>query len=127
MSLADLSRALGEVGRPMAPSAVHKIEQGERRIDVDDLIAFSLALGETPNALLLPDVRSTTGRVPLTATMSAADPKAAWMWATVDPSVSAVLSRLSVDAGYISAHPSGSVLVATDRHWSEVDKEGMKR
>jgi transcriptional regulator with XRE-family HTH domain len=122
MSLAELSRALGEAGRPMAPSAVYKIETGERRIDVDDLVAFALALGEPPNALLLPDARTETGRVPLTATMTAADPKAAWLWATVDPSLYA-LGWLNIDTDYRFAHPDGSVAVATNRYWRKIDEE----
>jgi transcriptional regulator with XRE-family HTH domain len=82
MSLADLAQELARVGRPMAASAVHKVETGERRADVDDLVAFALALEVTPYALLLPDVRTSTGSVPMTPTMAAPDARTAWVWAT---------------------------------------------
>jgi transcriptional regulator with XRE-family HTH domain len=42
----------------MLPSAVTKIEQGTRRVDADDLVALALALGVTPNRLLLPDMET---------------------------------------------------------------------
>jgi transcriptional regulator with XRE-family HTH domain len=36
-------------------SGLTRIERGERRVDVDDLLALSVVLGVTPNRLLLPD------------------------------------------------------------------------
>lgn len=50
--LQDLSDALGRVGRPIVLSGVGKIEQGERRVDVDDLVALALALEVSPLALM---------------------------------------------------------------------------
>lgn len=88
MSLAELAKELAGVGWPMAPSAVHKIETGERRADVDDLVAFALALHCTPNALLLPDVRVAKrngvagGPVLLTPTLMTLSAPGAWVWAT---------------------------------------------
>lgn len=49
-----LSEALKRLGRPMLPTVVSKVERQERRIDVDDLVAFALALKVSPAALLLP-------------------------------------------------------------------------
>ncbi|MSO78183.1 MAG: XRE family transcriptional regulator [Acidimicrobiia bacterium] len=51
----ELSRRLGDLGRPMLPSAITKIEQGTRRVDADDLIALAIVLDVTPNRLLLMD------------------------------------------------------------------------
>lgn len=45
MSLQELSEALGELGRPILPSGLSKIEAGTRRVDADDLVALSQALG----------------------------------------------------------------------------------
>jgi hypothetical protein len=53
MSLRDLSAALGEVGRPILPSGIIKIEKGTRRVDADDLAALALTLGVAPNRLML--------------------------------------------------------------------------
>lgn len=66
----------------MAASAVYKVENGERRVDVDDLVAFAFALNVTPNALLLPDARTHTGRVQMTARLSVPNAKDSWIWAT---------------------------------------------
>jgi hypothetical protein len=52
-SLRELSKALGDIGRPILPSGIVKAEKGERRIDAADLVAFALVLGVTPNRLLL--------------------------------------------------------------------------
>jgi transcriptional regulator with XRE-family HTH domain len=50
----ELSRKLNEAGRPIAPSALAKVERGERRVDVGDLMALAVALDVHPAALLLP-------------------------------------------------------------------------
>jgi transcriptional regulator with XRE-family HTH domain len=39
--------------RPIAPSAITRIEAGSRKVDVDDLMAFAVALKVSPTALLL--------------------------------------------------------------------------
>lgn len=52
----QLSQRLGELGRPMLASAVAKVEAGDRRVDVDDLSAFAVALNVSPARLLVPDV-----------------------------------------------------------------------
>lgn len=50
----DVSERLAAAGRPTLPTVVSKIERGERRIDVDDLVAFGRALGVPPVLLLYP-------------------------------------------------------------------------
>lgn len=54
LSYADLSRKLDELGRPIPPLGLRRIEAGERRIDVDDLAALALALEVSPLSILLP-------------------------------------------------------------------------
>ncbi len=54
LSQQELSERLGELGRPMLPSALSKIESGDRGVDVDDLAAIAVALGVNPSRLLLP-------------------------------------------------------------------------
>ncbi|MEO3853719.1 hypothetical protein [Acrocarpospora sp. B8E8] len=77
-----------DLGRPVLASGVHKVEQGERRVDADELVAFALALEVAPNRLLLP------GEVPaydddeddavaLTPTRRVRA-RTAWYWATGD-------------------------------------------
>lgn len=50
--LAD--RVTNVYGRPMRANTITKIEKGQRRVDVDDLMALALALETRPDALLLP-------------------------------------------------------------------------
>lgn len=50
----ELAGKLSKMGRPIAPSAVAKIERGERQVTVDDLMALAIALGVSPVTLLLP-------------------------------------------------------------------------
>jgi Helix-turn-helix domain len=52
LSLHQLSDRLAAVGRPILPSGLSKIEQGTRRVVVDDLVALADALGTVPGALL---------------------------------------------------------------------------
>lgn len=54
-SQSTLSAKLGELGRPILTSGVAKIEAGDRRVDVDDLLALAAALNVSPARLLLPD------------------------------------------------------------------------
>jgi hypothetical protein len=43
-------------GHPIADAGITKTEKGDRRVDADDLVALALALGVTPNTLLMPEV-----------------------------------------------------------------------
>jgi transcriptional regulator with XRE-family HTH domain len=74
----ELAGQLAKAGRPIAPSAVSKIERGERQVTVDDLLALAYVLRVTPNALLLPSTAE--GAIELTAagTYAAGD---VWDWA----------------------------------------------
>ncbi|MCX5586030.1 helix-turn-helix domain-containing protein [Streptomyces erythrochromogenes] len=54
MSIYALSGLLAKSGRPIAASAVAKIERQERQVTVDDLIALAVALNVSPSALYLP-------------------------------------------------------------------------
>lgn len=81
MTLRDLSIRMGELGRPTLPSGIMKIEDGSRRVDVDDLVALALALNVTPNRLLLPPEAGTDKGVDLTPAVTAPTEDAAWRWA----------------------------------------------
>ena len=49
-----LSAALDELGQPIHASGITRIEKGERRVDVDDLVALAKALNVRPEQLLMP-------------------------------------------------------------------------
>lgn len=75
----ELSRKMGKIGRPIAPSALSKVERGERRVDVGDLMALALALRVNPNALLLPAVAE--GGIELTGAAGELPAGEVWEWA----------------------------------------------
>ncbi|WP_406462338.1 helix-turn-helix domain-containing protein [Streptomyces sp. NBC_01622] len=78
-STLKLSAAMEELGQPVPASGITRIEKGDRRVDVDDLVAFALALNVSPNALLLP-ARWDYGQVNLTPNRSVSS-RTAWLWA----------------------------------------------
>lgn len=55
LTYAELSRRLDSKGHPLAVLALRRIEDGERRVTVDDLCALASVLGVSPNALLHPN------------------------------------------------------------------------
>src|SRR3712207_6224827 len=79
MSVRELSTRMTELGHQVWPSAITKIEQGERRVDVDELVALAVALRVNPSRLLLSTTAS-DAEVGLTATV-AVPSWAAWQWA----------------------------------------------
>ncbi|MGH9045339.1 MAG: helix-turn-helix domain-containing protein [Acidimicrobiales bacterium] len=76
----ELSKRMAEIGRPIVPSGITKIEKGERRVDVDDLVALALALDTTPNRLLL-DGRADESAIELSGSVKVSR-RSAWRWAT---------------------------------------------
>ena len=55
LGFAELSRELDRLGRTIPPLGLRRIEDGERRVDVDDLVALAAALWVSPVLLLLPE------------------------------------------------------------------------
>lgn len=86
MSTYALSTALGALGWPIHQSGVARIETGERRVDVDDLVALAVALGCTVNALMLPPALGADVAVTPALVADAAD---LWAWATGDSQLQA--------------------------------------
>ncbi|MFE5199996.1 helix-turn-helix domain-containing protein [Streptomyces sp. NPDC056601] len=75
----ELAADLKNLGRAIAPSAVAKIERGERQVTVDDLVALAIALGVSPSALMLPQVDDPKVRVEVTGA-GAIPADIAWDW-----------------------------------------------
>jgi transcriptional regulator with XRE-family HTH domain len=82
LDLADLSQRLGDLGQPISVSGLSKLELGQRRVDVDDLVALALVLDVSPNRLLLP-AEAETIEVAVTRELSLASSDL-WAWATGD-------------------------------------------
>jgi len=80
LTLAQLESSLAQLGRPIQLSTLSKIEKGQRLVNVDDLMALSLALDVPPNLLLLP-ANAAVEQVQLTQGRSMSGSEA-WRYAT---------------------------------------------
>lgn len=67
MQYVKLAAVLERLGRPIPTLGLRKIESYERRVDVDDLVALSVALGVSPITLLLEPQETPADAVPVTA------------------------------------------------------------
>jgi transcriptional regulator with XRE-family HTH domain len=79
LSHRGLAAELTEIGYKTTHSAVSKVENGQRRVHVDALCALAVALGCSPNRLLLPG--RPDGPVALTPNVEV-DWGTAWRWAS---------------------------------------------
>jgi transcriptional regulator with XRE-family HTH domain len=79
ISTSRLSQLLEDVGRPIQPTGITKIEKGERKVDTDDLVALAVVLRVNPSALLLPPIADRTN-TEVTAAGSVPTWKV-WKWA----------------------------------------------
>jgi transcriptional regulator with XRE-family HTH domain len=94
ISAPKLSANLKKLGRSIPPLGISRIESGDRRVDVDDLVAIALALGVSPISLLLPGMPG------------ADDPGADVEVTGVDHSVRAVELWIWLKADAIAGPPS---------------------
>jgi len=83
LTLGGLSCVLTDLGHPINVSALAKAEKGQRRIDVDDLIALAVAVDTSPNALLLPAKFNFGDAMALTE-LYYQDVDMVWAWALQD-------------------------------------------
>jgi transcriptional regulator with XRE-family HTH domain len=81
VTLSELSQRMAKAGRPILPSGLSKIEQGDRSVDVDDLMALAVALGVSPNRLLLTEQARDDHEIALTEHVRQSEANA-WRWAS---------------------------------------------
>jgi hypothetical protein len=72
----ELSRRLEGLGRPIPPLGLRRIEDGTRRVDVDDLVSIAVALEVSPITLLMPSTQTSDERVAI----AGVDISAAMLW-----------------------------------------------
>lgn len=70
-----------EVGRPIAVLGLKRIESGERKVDVDDLMAFAIVFGVSPLTLLMPEYGSRAITANVTGYPHKIGSNIAWLWA----------------------------------------------
>lgn len=77
----ELAKKLMDGDRPISPSALAKVERGERRVDVGDLMALAVALNVAPSGLLLPVGTDPLEEVTVTGRRRTVLALQAWEWA----------------------------------------------
>lgn len=82
MTQAELSERLRTLGRAIPTASIGRMESGDRRIDVDDLMAISYALDVSPLSLLLPFTDAPADEIQPAGVGRQMDALAAWQWAT---------------------------------------------
>ncbi len=117
LTLGGLADRLAEVGRPILATGVSKIEQGDRRVDVDDLVALALALDVNPNALLMPAAADRT-KTKLTEEVTATAEQV-WSWAAGDSALARWLPSGKLGG---LRDDRGSYDLSTISRWFELTK-----
>lgn len=80
LSYAELSRRLADRRREIPPLGLRRIESGERRVDVDDLLALAVALEVSPVTLLMPVEVGESDPVQVTGLTEPAAAIGVWEW-----------------------------------------------
>lgn len=80
----ELSEQLADIGRPMTPVAIRDAENGKRRVDVDDLMAFAIVFGVSPLTLLMPEYGSKDITTRITGYPDEMGSNIAWLWGRAD-------------------------------------------
>jgi hypothetical protein len=87
MPVTELSAKLDALGRPIPPLGIRRIEAGDRRVDVDDLTAFAVALEVSPETLLMPYAENADDEVRITGWEPMMYASEAWRWMQTDVSL----------------------------------------
>lgn len=80
MTKKQLSERVAELGRPIPPLGISRIEAGTRRVDADDLVALANALRVSPVTILMPWSPRADDTAEITAG-GTVTVLAAWLWA----------------------------------------------
>lgn len=84
MPYTKLSEEMKRVGRPMPVLALRRIEEGNRNVTVDDLMAFAIVFGVSPLTLLMPEYASRDITTRITGYPDQVGANVAWLWARGD-------------------------------------------
>ena len=115
MTQVDLAAALLATDRPLGVSAINEIENGARRVDVDDLTALAVALGVNPNALLMPPYQGTDADCELSG-LGTVGSLRAWEWAKGR-------QPLEPDASFLAFHKR----IEPQTIWTDEQRHDLRR
>ncbi|WP_426998181.1 helix-turn-helix domain-containing protein [Pseudarthrobacter sp. N5] len=88
LTYTEVSRGITDLKRSISPLAIRRIEEMERRVDVDDLMALALVLDVTPISLLYPGAESGEEEVRATGLKSPVSAKSLWGWMSAESPLS---------------------------------------
>ncbi|GEB97681.1 hypothetical protein CFL01nite_11760 [Corynebacterium flavescens] len=83
LSYAEVTRRLTEAGRAIPELGLRNIERGQRKVDVDELVALAQVLGVAPITLLMPYTEQSTDSVHLTGSRGVTSARL-WEWLTAE-------------------------------------------
>lgn len=129
LTYTEVSKALADIDRPMSPLAVRRIEEGERRVDVDDLLGLAVVLGVTPISLLYPGAKEGGESVTATGLKSTVSARHLWEWMRAETSIVASADEMERYTFLGAAMPEWrrQELSEEIRQWSEIaSKRGME-
>jgi transcriptional regulator with XRE-family HTH domain len=130
LTYTEVSKALAGVDRPMSPLAVRRIEEMERRVDVDDLLALAIVLGVTPISLLYPGAKEGAESVTATGLKSTVSAEHLWEWMRAEIPLVANGDEMERYAFLGAAMPEWRRQEFSEeiRQWSEIaTKRGVER
>lgn len=84
LNYTQVSEQLARLGWSISAVGVRRIENGERRVDADDLVALAVALGVSPASLLMPNLATVKqdDLVPITGWHKDISAVHVWRWLT---------------------------------------------
>lgn len=124
MSYVELAQRLADTGRPIPVLGLRRIENGDRRIDVGDLLAISVVLGVTPVDLLVPSSAAADEPYEVTPLVTAATERVrAWIGGgfLVEPESAADLAQM------IATMPAGRAQQISAEWLGQATHDGLVR
>jgi transcriptional regulator with XRE-family HTH domain len=99
LSLKELAEKAAASGRKFGINALSQAEKGQRRLDVDDLVALAAALDVTPAALMLPVTIDREAPVQITGVKEPVPAQRAWRWMVGDQPLPGQMEGRSAEWG----------------------------
>ncbi|WP_216636373.1 helix-turn-helix transcriptional regulator [Mycobacterium sp. IS-1496] len=84
LTFTEVSERLTAVGWPISAVGVRRIEDGDRKVTVDDLVGLSVALGVSPIGLLSTNVADRNDLVTATGLSDPISAEDLWKWLRMD-------------------------------------------
>jgi transcriptional regulator with XRE-family HTH domain len=127
----DLSTLLSDIGRPIPTASIGRIESGDRRVEVDDVVAIALCLETSPLAILLPHTSDPNDRPEITGSGPAESAYRVWLWGSgiepLDPSGDAEDIANQYSAFHFYAHPWWFNPQAVPLELTEAQRDSYRR